>query len=611
VFTVIVLVGSIYVDGQQSKLDSLSKAIKSTKADTSKIILYETLAQAYRDARKLDSSILAYQQALNLNRKINYSPLRQCYNMSTMDYLYYVTGNYTKSLEYASEALILSERLHDLPQMAHVHQQFGFNYMAFGNYREALTYFFKAKELFERCNHPEMDLESPAFAIVYIGYIYLKLNQPDSALLYVRKGYKLASTMSLRYVIDFALRIFGDIFLVKNNDQLALNYYRQYTNDFYKYNENNRDIGFVFNNMSKIFEKKGQMDSAILYAKKALANGKEYKDQENIYDAANALFNMHNKDSLNNQAEAFKYFKIAMAAKDSMASIEKIRQIQSLEFAEQTREKIQAEADAKALARTRLTITIIAILVSVVVFLIWNRLRQLRLRYKAILERKELEKLKTKHEKEMLELEAKALRAQMNPHFIFNCMNSIKLLIQQQEEDKAVSYLTTFSKLIRTIFQNSDKREITLHDEIQTCKLYTQLESMRFANKFNYSFSIDETIDLKLLMVPALIMQPFIENAIWHGIMPKEEGGCVNITIKGADENVLCIIDDDGIGRETSRHNKFKGEVHESKGVHLTQSRIDLDNLINQRNASLEIVDKKDEDSKASGTRVILTFKEY
>ena len=133
---------------------------------------------------------------------------------------------------------------------------------------------------------------------------------------------------------------------------------------------------------------------------------------------------------------------------------------------------------------------------------------------------------------------------------------------------------------------------------------------MRFADKFSYTFSIDETIDLKLLMVPALIIQPFIENAIWHGIMPKEDGGCVNITIKRTDDNVLCIIDDNGIGRETSKQNKFKSDSHESKGVHLTQSRIDLDNLINQRSASLEIIDKKDEEGKSTGTTVILKFKE-
>jgi LytS/YehU family sensor histidine kinase len=223
------------------------------------------------------------------------------------------------------------------------------------------------------------------------------------------------------------------------------------------------------------------------------------------------------------------------------------------------------------------------------------------------------EQIRSIHEKELLELEAKALRAQMNPHFIFNCMNSLKALIQQKDEDKAVSYLTTFSKLIRTIFQNSDNREISLYDEIETCRLYAQLESMRFGNKLNCHFNIDETIDLKSRHVPALIVQPFIENAIWHGIMPKEEGGDVNILVKKEGEYICCIVDDNGIGRELSLKNKFKSDssVHQSKGVYLTQSRLDLDNLLNERNASLEIYDKKTREGASSGTTVILKFKVY
>jgi LytS/YehU family sensor histidine kinase len=222
------------------------------------------------------------------------------------------------------------------------------------------------------------------------------------------------------------------------------------------------------------------------------------------------------------------------------------------------------------------------------------------------------EQLKGKYEKELLELEAKALRAQMNPHFIFNCMNSIKSLIQKNEREKAVTYLTVFSKLIRTIFQNSDKREISLFDEIETCKLYMQLESMRFSNKFSYAFNIDETIDLKSVMVPALIIQPFIENAIWHGIMPKEEGGYVHVTVDKNDHKIRCIIDDDGIGRETSLQNKFlvESSSHESKGEHLTQARLDLDNLLNERNARIEIADKKNSETKSAGTTVIINIKE-
>ena len=209
------------------------------------------------------------------------------------------------------------------------------------------------------------------------------------------------------------------------------------------------------------------------------------------------------------------------------------------------------------------------------------------------------------HEKELLELEAKALRAQMHPHFIFNCLNSIKSLMQENQMDKGVIYLTTFSKLIRTLFNNADKKEISLYDEIETCKLYLQLEAMRFDSQFSYNVNIDETIDLKSISVPALIIQPFIENAIWHGIVPKGSGGNVSLDVSRSNGNVEIVVDDNGIGRESSQQNKGASSIgHQSKGVNLTQSRLELDNLLQQRKAKLETIDKRDENGKAIGTKV-------
>ena len=220
------------------------------------------------------------------------------------------------------------------------------------------------------------------------------------------------------------------------------------------------------------------------------------------------------------------------------------------------------------------------------------------------------ERLKAAHEKELLALEAKALRAQMNPHFIFNCLNSIKSLIQDDQKDKSVTYLTTFSKLIRTLFNNADKKEITLYDEIETCKLYLQLEAMRFDSKFSYVVNIDERIDLKSVHIPALIIQPFIENAVWHGIVPKG-GGNVSLSVLKNNGTVEIIIDDDGIGREASQQNKATSNIgHQSKGVNLTQSRLELDNLLQQRQATLITIDKKDEKGLATGTTVIIKIKE-
>ena len=221
------------------------------------------------------------------------------------------------------------------------------------------------------------------------------------------------------------------------------------------------------------------------------------------------------------------------------------------------------------------------------------------------------ERLKAEHEKQLLELEAKALRAQMNPHFIFNSLNSIKSLINKNENDAAANYLTTFSKLIRTLFQNSDRREVSLYEELETCKFYTQLERMRFGDKVRFIFIIDETIDLKDFKVPALILQPFVENAIWHGLIPKEAGGIVTISVKKDDGAVQCIIDDNGIGRERSKIFRPQYEAtYQSKGIGLMQSRLELDKLLNEREATILIIDKKDGAGDSEGTKVIITFKE-
>lgn len=241
-------------------------------------------------------------------------------------------------------------------------------------------------------------------------------------------------------------------------------------------------------------------------------------------------------------------------------------------------------------------------------FLIWNLIYFV---FHYIQKAKKGEQLKLKHEKELLELEAKALRAQMNPHFIFNSMNSIKSLINKNENDKAASYLTTFSKLIRTLFQNSDKREVSLYEELETCKFYTQLEKMRFGDKVEFVFNVDERIDLKDFKVPALILQPFIENAIWHGLIPKQTGGIVTISVKKNDGAVQCIIEDNGIGREQSKQYKPQYEAtYQSKGIGLTQSRLELDKLLNEREDAIFIIDKEDENGRSEGTKVIISFKE-
>ena len=178
----------------------------------------------------------------------------------------------------------------------------------------------------------------------------------------------------------------------------------------------------------------------------------------------------------------------------------------------------------------------------------------------------------------ILMLEQQALQAMMNPHFVFNVMNSIQHYINTKNTSSANKILTGFARLIRKNLDICTKSFISLEEEIEYLTLYLSLEKMRFGEKFNYTISIAEDIDQDETMIPSMILQPYIENAIWHGLMPKEEGGSLVIRINHhAPDSLLIQITDDGIGIDNSM--RIKNEKHNSKGMSLTQERV---NLINQ-----------------------------
>lgn len=209
-------------------------------------------------------------------------------------------------------------------------------------------------------------------------------------------------------------------------------------------------------------------------------------------------------------------------------------------------------------------------------------------------------------ERKAMELRAAALRARMNPHFIFNCLNSIKALVQEKENKKAISYLTNFVTLIRKQLSNTSDK-ITFEEELDTCRLYLRLEAMRFDGRIAYEFDIDETVTPRQIMVPPLILQPFIENAVVHGLRPVEHGGLISIKVFREGRYVICLIEDNGIGRAASEAQRQKSSrLHESKGVRMLEERIYIHNRLNEWNGSIETTDLYDPGGMAAGTRVTL-----
>ena len=205
-----------------------------------------------------------------------------------------------------------------------------------------------------------------------------------------------------------------------------------------------------------------------------------------------------------------------------------------------------------------------------------------------------------------------ALRAQMNPHFIFNALNSIQQFVLEGNADEANRYLSRFSKLQREILNNSDQQFIPLEKEKDILEIYLELEQLRFKENFNYTIKIDDSIDTDEIMIPPMIVQPFVENAIWHGLMPKQGNKEVSIDFHLKNDTYLvCTITDNGIGREAAsviKANKETNNQHKSKGLSLVYDRLRI--LEKQLNQPFEVrfEDLFSENGSARGTKVTLNL---
>ena len=216
-------------------------------------------------------------------------------------------------------------------------------------------------------------------------------------------------------------------------------------------------------------------------------------------------------------------------------------------------------------------------------------------------------KIKSAVNQQMAELEGKALRAQMNPHFIFNCLNAIQELIVTKNYKESYLYLSKFSKLLRMVLNNSEKNLIPLQSEIEMNQLYLELESLRFKKSFHYQIDIDNSIDVETVLFPSLLIQPFIENAIWHGLMHKSGEKILDISFKLTEEKINCTINDNGIGRIKSAEIKAQklGAFHfDSKGTILAQQRIETLTQLGFKDAAIKITDNYDTENIATGTTV-------
>ena len=243
-------------------------------------------------------------------------------------------------------------------------------------------------------------------------------------------------------------------------------------------------------------------------------------------------------------------------------------------------------------------IALIVFVVSIIWIIIYRRFRSVKMK-------SEVEKKMLNIEKQLFDIEQKALRLQMNPHFIFNSLNAIQSFIISNDTDKAIHYLSKFSHLMRLILSNSRETIIPIKDEVKALTYFMDIEKLRFDDNFDYTIKIDPRIDEEFMAIPPMILQPYVENAIIHGLNNSNKKGHLQLDIKLQKDTIYCIIEDNGIGREEARKIKeASGIKRKSKGMMITRERLEMMNNQNRDKYFIKIIDLKYKNGKSKGTRV-------
>jgi len=424
---------------------------------------------------------------------------------------------------------------------------------------------------------------------VELGKTYVQANEFDSAIIVLHKA--LEEFEQGKYIDLFlppALLSLGNAYAGNNNYSTAIRYARQGTAIALKRGMR-PELMQGYQLFSSIHRHLGNPDSAYEYLLK-------YTNLKDSIQNRQFLFRLNNYKK--EAEEQRKTSQINLLNKDNQLKAQKLKQ--------------------QATVRNGLVGGIL-LLFLLGVFIVRNLLlkrnnEKLTLEKNLELHQLESEKKQAEFQQKAAELEMQALRAQMNPHFIFNCLSSINRFIFKNDNKLASDYLTRFSRLIRMVLMNSSKKLTTLEDELEMLRLYLDLERLRFKDAFDYSITTTNIVDAGAIFIPPLLLQPFCENAVWHGLMHKETKGHLNVNISEVtgenDKTLHCVIEDDGIGRSRAAELRSKSaESEKSMGLKITSERLALLNQENNFSTFYKIEDVLDEDNEVTGTRVEIKIK--
>ena len=625
---IILLTASACMNNAHSQADSLLKMLSSTSSDTIKLKCYQALARHYADTKQADSVLYYAEKGLSLSGSAHIQPSVDLYIL--MMEAYDQKADYKKSVKVLPDIIKLLETSQAPEDEIRLEIYRGWLNYRTGNFSDAIQNFETA--LGQAAQSGLKDME--ADASIRLGWVYYSLRDYKNEEAYFEKYLSLVNRGKKRRTIYTVMTRLGDIKREAGNNEEGINIYMQLV-DFAEETGDTLIVANALNRASWGYYEMGKLEESLELYLKDLAISRQLG---NKYLIANCLGNIGNiYRDWNYFEKAIEYYTLSIEVAKEIHDIYNLSWLHqdiskmyanmgryeqaydnfvlyaayndSLQSESYRRELLQAQAQYEieknekelelmqfrlernnyliyGLGGLSLLVLIIAIL-----FIRTSRLRS----------RERLEAMNHR----ISDLTQKNLRAQMNPHFIFNTLNSIQYYVFQNDRIASNDYMTKFAKLIRKTLENSEHPAIPIHEEIDALELYLELESLRFKKKFTWAIDIDDEIDTYMYKIPTMLIQPFVENGIGHGLMHKDGPGNIRIVLRMGDKCINCSIEDNGIGREKAMEIKSnKNGNHVSLGTSITESRLRLVNSLYGKNMKITYTDLKDEMGNACGTKV-------
>jgi tetratricopeptide (TPR) repeat protein len=521
---------------------------------------------------KKDSALRYTEMSIQFARRTsNKSILAESFNTQARVYAYF--GQLELSVAKNIVSLQLALEVNDRFRLAKYNRELGISQRLIYNLNDAEYYFKQSYEHAQKI----ADYHQMGLALSNLGTIYFGRKEFKKAIESTQRAIRLLSELNDFNGLGEAYDILGMIYREQKDYTLAASSFNK-SLVFYESTGNKEKIAGVYHNVGTVFRKQKKYANALNYLQRSIEIREQFGSKNQIYSTYREIADVYRDVGKTN--DALKYLDMYLDYQDSNTTIQsatKIAELSELYRSEQRDRLIMMQSDSierqrqeRAFTSTKLEnvqlrnnsqmyfiigFLIISVLAGIIVFYRWNQTR-------------------IKQERKEAEMSQTLLRAQMNPHFVFNAMSVIQSYIYENDTENSSKFLVNFSRLIRLILENSPKEFIPIETEIEILQKYLETQKLRFEDRFDYSIECEDILLEEGALIPPMITQPFIENAIEHGQLHTIEGGFILISFSKQNNMLNVIIEDNGIGRKGAELNK-KSKDHKSMAMKITKDRID------------------------------------